>query len=70
MMPDVSLSARDLSALKFAAQFIRGYEQSLEEAHPDDERPITGTRDGEATSDVLAAIVARAEMPSGERTGP
>lgn len=62
----VTLSDRDLTALRFAAQFVRGYEQQLEEDHPDDPRPVTGTRQGEATSDVLAAIVTRAELTADE----
>jgi hypothetical protein len=51
----VNLSERDLSALRFAAKFIRGYEDSL------GGDGIVGRREGEATSDVLAAIVMRAE---------
>jgi hypothetical protein len=61
-MASVELTERDLSALRFAANFVRGFEQDLEDRHPDDSDPITGTREGEATSDVLAAIVARAEL--------
>ena len=54
-MASVELSDRDLSALRFAVTVIRG----IEERFADD--PTTGTRDGEATSDVLAAIIARAD---------
>ena len=57
----VQLDERDLTALRFAASVVRGIERDLEERHPDDLNPITGTREGEACSDVLAAIVARAE---------
>ena len=51
----VVLSDRDLSALRFAAIFIAGYEDSL------GGDGIVGRREGEATSDILAAIVSRAE---------
>jgi hypothetical protein len=57
----VELSERDLSALRFAVMVVRGIERDLEDRHPDDPNPVTGTRSGEATSDVLAAIVARAD---------
>lgn len=59
----VTLTERDLSALRFAVMVVRGVEQGLEERHPDDPNSVTGTREGEATSDVLAAIVSRAERP-------
>jgi hypothetical protein len=58
---NVELSERDLIALRFAVKVVRGIERDLEDRHPDDPHPITGTRQGEATSDVLAAIVARAD---------
>lgn len=52
---NVDLTARDLSALRFAVTVVRG----IEDTFTDD--PTIGTREGEATSDVLAAIVARAD---------
>jgi hypothetical protein len=55
----VYLSDRDLSALRFAANFIRGYEDSLDASGGES---VVGRREGEATSDVLAAIVSRAEL--------
>lgn len=52
----VQLSERDLSCLRFCIPFIRGVEERFGEQ--------AGIREGEATSDVIAAIVARAEAAS------
>ena len=50
----VELTERDLSCLRWAVPIIRGVEDSFGEQ--------SGTREGEAMSDVLASIVSRAEM--------
>lgn len=53
MRVTIELTDRDLLALKWAPTFIRASE------HPDD--GISGIREGEAMSDVLAAIHHRIE---------
>lgn len=53
----VTLSERDLSCLKWAVPIIRG----VEETYPEQ----AGIREGEAMSDVLAAIVSRASRSGG-----
>ena len=50
----VQLDERDLSCIRWAVPIIRGVEEGFGEQ--------AGTREGEAMSDVLAAIVARAEL--------
>lgn len=54
----VTLSRRDLNALRWTVPILRGVEEQWSE--------LAGTREGEATSDVLAAIVARADLEKGE----
>jgi hypothetical protein len=54
----MDISERERSALKFAVQFIRGYESTV----PD----VAGIREGEATSDVLAALLARIDRNPGD----
>lgn len=49
----VQLDERDLSCICWAVPIIRGVEEGFGEQ--------AGTREGEAMSDVLAAIVSRAE---------
>jgi hypothetical protein len=51
----ITIDERDITALRVARDVVRG----LEETFGDD--PLLGTRKGEAASDVLAAIVIRAE---------
>lgn len=50
------LSERELSAINFAANVVRGVEGDF--AH-------TGIREGQATSDVLAGIVSRYALTGG-----
>lgn len=52
----VNLSERDVQALRFAVDVIRGIESQFAG------NPMLGIREGEATSDVLAAVVARADI--------
>lgn len=52
------LDERDLSALRWAVPILRGFDEHC--------GPAAGLREGEATSDVIAGIVARADR-SGER---
>ena len=56
----VQLDERDLSCIRWAVPIIRGVEDGFGEQ--------AGTREGEATSDVLAAIVVRAELRLQEET--
>lgn len=53
----LDLSERELSAINFAASVVRGVEAEFSES------PQVGIREGEATSDVLAGIVSRAQRP-------
>lgn len=55
--PPVRLSDREHQALKWTIPMVRGIEEDLGGA----DQPFTGIRDGEATSDVLAGLLARAE---------
>jgi len=50
----VTLSERELSCIRWAVPIIRGVERSYAE--------LSGVREGEAMSDVLAALVARVEL--------
>jgi hypothetical protein len=50
----VTLSERELSCIRCAVHIIRGAERN----YPD----LSGVREGEATSDVLAALVARIDL--------
>jgi hypothetical protein len=56
---DVSDIERDRSAMQFAITVTR----SIEADYPD----LAGVREGEATSDVLAAILGRLQRATGER---
>jgi hypothetical protein len=49
---------RDRTAMKFAIQVVRG----VEDHYPD----LAGVREGEAASDVLAAILVRLERDAEE----
>ena len=58
----VDLSRRDLSVLRYALMLVRAVDR---ESAQEPGGGIVGVREGESSSDVLAAIIARAERVSG-----